>query len=175
MGLKSTSSRYGGLAIALHWSSAVAVILTFAAGFVVADINPQPALLLVHIGLGSIVFLLTLLRLVWWVVGDRNRPASPEGDPAWQKVAARAVHGALYVILVLMATSGIVTVLLSGAIPTVVAGGPVPDLSALAPRLAHGAMSKILLALFAGHVGAALWHQFVRRDHLLARMGVGRA
>jgi cytochrome b561 len=30
-----------------------------------------------------------------------------------------------------------------------------------------------MLALLALHVGAALWHQFVRRDHLLARMGVG--
>ena len=36
-------------------------------------------------------------------------------------------------------------------------------------------MSKLLLVLFVGHVGAALWHQYVRRDHLLARMGIGRA
>ncbi len=36
-------------------------------------------------------------------------------------------------------------------------------------------MSKLLLALLAAHIGAALYHQFVRRDQLLARMGVGRA
>jgi cytochrome b561 len=36
-------------------------------------------------------------------------------------------------------------------------------------------MSKILLALFVMHVGAAIYHQVIRRDHLLARMGVGRA
>lgn len=43
------------------------------------------------------------------------------------------------------------------------------------PRVAHGIMSRILLLLFVAHVGAALFHQFVRRDHLLARMGLGRA
>jgi cytochrome b561 len=36
-------------------------------------------------------------------------------------------------------------------------------------------MSKILLALLVLHVGAALWHQLVKRDQLLARMGVGAA
>jgi cytochrome b561 len=36
-------------------------------------------------------------------------------------------------------------------------------------------MSRILLALFVLHVGAALWHQVVKRDRLLARMGVGAA
>ena len=36
-------------------------------------------------------------------------------------------------------------------------------------------MSKILLALFVLHVGAAIYHQAIKKDHLLARMGVGRA
>ena len=75
----------------------------------------------------------------------------------------------------LMATSGIMTLVLSGAIPAMLSGAPVPDFSELVPRVAHGVMSKLLLALFAAHVGAALYHQFVRRDRLLARMGVGRA
>jgi len=35
-------------------------------------------------------------------------------------------------------------------------------------------MAKIILALFVVHVGAAFYHQIIRRDHLLARMGVGR-
>jgi cytochrome b561 len=31
----------------------------------------------------------------------------------------------------------------------------------------------VLIALLAGHIGAALWHQFIRHDRLLARMGLG--
>ena len=177
MSTKSSSTRYGSVAIAIHWSSALAVILAFAAGFVVADIAPpeqQVPILLAHIALGSTVFALTVLRIVWWLVADKQ-PLPPAGEPRLQQIAAKAVHGAFYVLLVLMAASGIATLILSGAMPALLSGGPVPDFDQLLPRLTHGLMSRLLLVLFIGHVGAALWHQFVRRDHLLARMGVGRA
>ena len=177
MTAKSTSTRYGNVAILIHWASALAVILTFAAGFVVADVAPpaqQGPILISHIVLGSTVLLLTLLRIVWWAVADRQ-PQAPADQPSWQVRAAQLVHLGLYALLLLMASSGITTLILSGALPTILAGGPVADFSALIPRIAHGVMSKILLALFVVHVGAALWHQFVRHDHLLARMGVGRA
>jgi cytochrome b561 len=165
------------VAIAIHWASALAVILTFVAGFVVAETLPPgqgAPILLLHIALGLIVFALTMLRILWWMFADKH-PKAPAHQPAWQVRAAQAVHLGLYVLLVLMASSGITTLILSNAVPTLLAGGPVPDFSELIPRVAHGIMSKILLALFVMHVGAALYHQMVKRDHLLARMGVGRA
>jgi len=175
MSLKSTPSRYGSVAIAIHWASALAVVLAWIAGFVVANVLPTgqgAPLLLAHITLGLIVFALTLLRLLWWLAFD-HRPAEVGGQPHWQSLLARGVHITLYALLLLMATSGIMTLILSGAIPTLLAGGPVPDLSTLIPRVAHGIMSRILLALFVLHFCAALYHQFIRHDHLLARMGVG--
>jgi cytochrome b561 len=177
MTIKSSPARYGSVAITIHWASALAVILTFAAGFTVGEVLPAgegATLLLVHIGLGLTVFVLTLLRIVWWLVADKH-PAPPANQPGWQRMTATAVHFALYAILVLMATSGIMTLVLSGAVPTLLAGGPVPDFSELIPRIAHGVMARILLALFVLHVGAALYHQLIRRDRLLARMGVGAA
>ena len=177
MAVKSTSNRYGSVAIAIHWSSAMAVILTFVAGFVVAETVPPgqgAPILLLHITLGLLVFALTVLRILWWLLADKH-PRAPADQPRWQIWAAQAVHLGLYVLLVLMASSGITTLILSGALPTLLSGGPVPDFSALIPRIAHGVMSKILLALFVMHVGAAIYHQVIRRDHLLARMGVGRA
>lgn len=177
MTVKSTRERYGSVAITIHWASAAAVILAFAAGFSAANIVPPEraaAVLLAHICLGLIVFVLTLLRIVWWLVADRH-PAPPADQPAWQRRAATSVHVLLYVMLVLMATSGITTLILSGALPTILAGGPVPDFSGLIPRIAHGIMSRVLLLLFVVHVGAAIYHQAIRRDRLLARMGVGRA
>ena len=177
MAVKSTSNRYGSVAIAIHWSSAMAVILTFVAGFVVAETVPPgqgAPILLLHVTLGLIVFALTVLRILWWQLADKH-PRAPADQPRWQIWAAQAVHLGLYVLLVLMASSGITTLILSGALPTLLSGGPVPDFSALIPRIAHGVMSKILLALFVMHVGAAIYHQVIRRDHLLARMGVGRA
>ena len=174
MSSKSTSTRYGSVAIAIHWSSAIAVILTWLVGFSVANLAQQPVLLLVHIALGTLVLLLTLFRIGWWAFADKH-PKAPADEPQWQVRTAQAVHLLLYVLLVLMASSGITTVVLSGVIPTLVAGGPIPDMSELIPRVAHGIMARIILALFVLHVGAALYHQVIRRDHLLARMGVGRA
>lgn len=175
MSSKSTPTRYGSVAIAIHWSSALAVVLAFAAGLALTNAEPAPAALLVaHIGLGSSVLLLTLLRIVWWLVADK-RPALPANQPKVQQLAAKIVHALLYVILILMATSGITTVVLSGAIPAMMAGVPVPDFSELVPRMAHGIMSKLLLALLVAHIGAALYHQFIRKDRLLGRMGLGPA
>src|SRR3569623_3699554 len=175
MSIRSTPTHYGSVAIAIHWSSALAVILTFIAGFVVAETLPPgqgAPILLAHITLGLIVFALTILRIVWWLVADKH-PKAPADQPWWQVRTAQAVHLGLYVLLVLMASSGITTLILSGAVPTLLAGGPVAAFSELVPRVAHGIMARILLLLLVVHVGAALWHQLVRRDHLLARMGVG--
>jgi cytochrome b561 len=47
MGLKSTSTQYGSVAIAIHWTSAIAVVLTFIAGLVLANAAPVPVPLLV--------------------------------------------------------------------------------------------------------------------------------
>ncbi len=177
MSLKSTPTRYGSVAVAIHWSSALAVILTWCAGFAVANVvapAQQGPILIAHITLGTIVLLLTLLRIVWWLVADKH-PDAPAGEPGWQVRTAQLVHLGLYVLLILMASSGITTLILSGAVPSILAGGPVPDFSELIPRIAHGVMAKIILALFVLHVGAALYHQLIRRDHLLARMGVGPA
>ena len=74
-----------------------------------------------------------------------------------------------------MASSGITTLILSGAMPAIIAGTALPDFSELVPRIAHGIMSRLLLVLLAGHIGAALYHQFIRRDRLLGRMGLGPA
>jgi cytochrome b561 len=38
----------------------------------------------------------------------------------------------------------------------------------------HGIVAKLLMLAIALHIGAALYHQFVRRDGLLSRMGFGR-
>jgi cytochrome b561 len=83
------------------------------------------------------------------------------------------VHVALYVVVLMSAASGIATIALSGALPAIVGGAGLPDLGAVLPRAVHGIAARAMLGLLALHVGAALYHQFIRRDRLIARMGVG--
>jgi cytochrome b561 len=175
MSLRSSNTRYGSVAVTIHWLSAVLILALFSTGLLAAgQADPEAKLALVrfHVPLGTAVLVLTLLRIVWWWVADR-RPALPADQPRWQKFMAHAVHIALYLVVLLLASSGIATLVLSGALPAIIAGTTLPDLETLLPRMVHGVASKVMLGLLALHIGAALWHQFIRRDHLLARMGVG--
>lgn len=177
MALKSSATRYGDIAIAIHWLTAALIVALFTTGLLASgqtDPAAKLALVRAHIPLGAGVLLLTLLRIVWWWLADR-RPVAVSGLPGWQSFAARAVHIGLYLIVLVAASSGIATIVLSGALPVILAGGLLPDFATVLPRAVHGVATKLMLALLALHIGAALWHQFVRRDHLLARMGIGRA
>jgi cytochrome b561 len=54
-------------------------------------------------------------------------------------------------------------------------GAHLPDSLVTLPTFqAHAALSLLLSALIVVHVAAALYHQFVLKDGLLARMGFGR-
>jgi cytochrome b561 len=177
MSPKSTPNRYGTVAIAVHWTSALAIAATFGLGLMAAgtaDAAVEVTLVRGHIVLGSLVLILTLLRIGWWVWGDR-RPLPVAGQPPTQALAAKVVHYGIYAVILLMASSGIATLVLSGALPAIVAGTALPDFAEVVPRLAHGIMSKLLLGLLAAHIAAALYHQFIRRDRLLGRMGLGPA
>lgn len=177
MSLKSTTTRYGAVAIAIHWTSAIAIVATFTFGLLAAgttEAATEVTLLCGHIALGSLVLLLTLLRIGWWVFGDRH-PSAVAGQPRWQDIASKVVHTGIYVIILLMASSGITTLILSGAFPAIIDGTALPDFSELIPRIAHGVMSRLLLILLVAHIGAAIYHQLVRRDRLMGRMGLGPA
>ena len=91
-------------------------------------------------------------------------------------MAARVVHYGLYAAILVMVSSGSATIILSGANLQLLGAAPLPlpDFTQAPPLTVHGLLARGLIALLIGHIGAALWHQFVRRDRLLARMGVGR-
>lgn len=175
MPLTSTIDRYGSVAVAIHWLSAALIVAALCLGLVAAGtIEPAAKLwvLRLHVLAGGTALLLTVVRVGWWLWADR-RPAPPPGQPVVQLWAARIVHLLLYVAVLVLGASGIGTLGLSGAAAALVAGTPLPDFGGLAPRLAHGVMGRLLLVLLALHVAAALYHQFIRRDRLLARMGIG--
>jgi cytochrome b561 len=53
-------------------------------------------------------------------------------------------------------------------------GEPLPaDFDVYPTFLMHGTLAILLCGLIVLHVTAALWHQFLRKDGLLGRMGFG--
>lgn len=178
MSPKSTLTRYGSVAIAIHWITAVAILGMLISGLAAersTDAASELTLLRGHAVMGVLIGLLTILRIVWWVFFDR-RPPDPAGMSRVQGIAARVVHGGLYLAIVVMLASGIATLILTGANLHLLGAvpPPLPEFGTVLPFQTHDIVSKLLIALLIGHIGAALYHQYIVRDRLLARMGLGR-
>ncbi|MGZ5200266.1 MAG: cytochrome b [Telluria sp.] len=170
--------RYSLPAIALHWLISLLIIGTFTLGLVMTDIpGLTPAKLRYfswHKWAGVTVLALAVLRLLWRL-GHRP-PALPASTPAWQRRAAHWGHGLLYLLIFAVPVSGYAFTLAAG-VPVVYFGViPLPVLfdadPALKPvlRSVHYWLDMTLAAVVLLHVAAALKHQFVDRDGLLARM-----
>lgn len=176
MSWKSSTQRYGGVAIAIHWVSAVAILIQLALGFAAAasDDNATKAdLLRAHVMLGIFVVALTLIRIAWWWI-DR-RPAPLSALAWWQAASERVVRVLLYLLILILGASGIALLALSGAAKLLFFGAarPLPDFAQFPPLAAHAAAATALLGLAALHILAALYHHFWRHDRLLARMWTG--
>lgn len=177
MSLKSSPTRYGPVAVAIHWITALAIFGMLASGLVADNMSDDAAklpLLRVHVIMGVLIGVLTLFRILWWLAFDRH-PQQAAGLSSTQVLASRVVHYGLYAVILVMVSSGLGTVILSGAGAQLFGGAalPFPDFSLAPPFTVHGLVARVLMLLLVGHIGAALWHQFIRRDRLLARMGVG--
>ena len=176
--LKSNPSRYGAVPVTIHWLTAILILMAIITGFRAGgsmDLAAKAAFLRVHIPAAIVILLLTLGRIVWWFFLDK-KPLPVQGSPAWQEWLARAVHLLFYVVILGMVASGIGMIVLSGAGPAIFSGTGVelPNFLQYPPRIPHGIGANLLIALLLAHVGAALYHHFIRHDGLLWRMWYGR-
>lgn len=171
-------ARYHPLHAAIHWLMFLLVIMMLGVGkFVMPGIpvdNPQkPAMLQTHAMIGITIAVLLVVRIV--LLFTAKRPAPADAGNAVLNLVARAVHVLFYVLLLGMVLSGM-GLFQAASLPDVFSGAsPYPsDFFAYPPRIGHGFISTALLALIALHVGAALYHQFILKDNLLARMWFGK-
>jgi len=173
-------TRYHPVIVVLHWVLAIGIMFSLIAGtFMLAETpNSDPAKmngLAIHMGVGIVILLLTLVRIV-----TRLRTQTPdpvEGSSPMLEKLAHAAHGLLYVGVIVMAASGIAMSLAVdlGGIVFFGTGAPLPEnFDDLLPRFVHGLASKGLMALIVLHVLAAIYHQHVLKDGLMSRMGFGR-
>jgi len=166
---------YTTLAKTLHWTVATVLTFVFLSGFAAdsASVPESSGALRAHLAFGLSVGALTILRLAAWLTFDR-RPAPVSHPVVLESVVARTTHILLYIVPLGMVISGVAMVAVSDAAPVIFGGeGDLPRFETLPPRAAHGFGASLLLALLTFHIGAALWHQFVRRDGIMRRMGLG--
>jgi len=177
--------RYIRVAMALHWSLALALVAMFGLGVYMADLPFSPTRLKLynwHKWAGISFLLLSVLRLVWRLM--HRPPALPvaitKAMPAWQNLAHHATHHLLYLLFFVVPLLGWAYSSAAG-FPIVWFGlialpDFVPADKALAELIKplHEQSAMALMALAALHVAAALKHQWIDRDGLLLRMLPGR-
>lgn len=102
--------RYGAVAIALHWLIAVSVLGQIVFGWYLQEIprgTPTRGFYVnLHKSTGLTIAVLILLRLGWRLA--HPPPPLPSFMPAWERVASRISHLALYVCMLVMPSSGYV-------------------------------------------------------------------
>ena len=178
MSLKNTTDRWGGISQLLHWTIAILILSIGAVGLVMGELPRSPKYFWVytaHKSLGLTVLALVLVRIGWRLYAGAPRPVP--GTPRLQALLASATHGAIYLLILALPLSGWIYDSANALRPFRWFGlVEVPKLVAPDEALAasaHGAhewLFWLLMALVAGHAGAALYHHFIQRDATLARM-----
>ena len=171
------NTTYTPIAKGLHWLMAVLILGLLALGLYMSDLPLSPQKLQLyswHKWAGVTVFLLVWLRLAWRVT--HRPPALPEGMSPLMRLAAHAGHAALYGLMIVIPLSGWLMSSAKGFQTVWFGVLPIPDLIGKDKELAHllqemhEALNGLLMFTLAGHVFAALWHHFVRKDDTLRRM-----
>ncbi|MFZ6774283.1 cytochrome b [Undibacterium sp. SXout7W] len=175
---KESPTCYTAPAIFLHWLGAVLIVAGFILGLIMTDIpGLTPTKLKYfswHKWIGVTAFLSVVPRIVWRLT--HTVPALPKEMGRMHQYAAHLAHLALYGLLIAVPISGLlysqaagVAVVYFGVIniPTVLA--PDPQWKVIL-KTVHWILNYLLFSLVALHVLAALKHQFIQRDNLLARM-----
>lgn len=170
--------RYSTPAIVLHWLIALLIVAAFVLGLVMTDIpGLTPTKLKYyawHKWLGVTILALAAGRLLWRL--KQTPPAFPATMSADQVKAAEAGHWLLYILMFAVPLSGYLYTTAAG-VPVVYLGlFQIPSLFDASPawkevlKPVHYWLNMLLAATVAGHVLAALKHQFIDKDGLLKRM-----
>jgi cytochrome b561 len=190
----SGQERYSRVAALLHWAIAAFILFNLGFGFFMEGMPREwkGIILPLHISSGVTVLALTALRVLWRLT---HRPPPLLPAPQWQHLAAHAVHGLLYLLMVGMPLTGIAILSCHPAHPPPGAPGapkvwglietpafsPLQELEPAAQKAAHdqfvtahSVLGWILLAMLVLHVGAALKHQFLDGQPQFRRMGFTR-
>lgn len=161
----------------LHWLTAILVLVAFFYGpggneqrvYSAAKAFDRT----LHETLGLCVLTLVVVRLAWRAFDDR--PVDPPA-PRWMALAAKAVQGALYVLLFAVPLTAITGAWLEGHPLTLLAGIQVQPLLSESHDLGksiatvHTWLGDTILWVAGAHAAAGLFHHFVLRDGVLRSM-----
>jgi cytochrome b561 len=166
---------YDGVAIALHWFTAVLVFVNFALAQT-WDWFAKPTKGLMeqaHMSFGVLLTAAILARLIWrWLPGHQVSSI----EAGWVKLASKGTHYLLYLLLIAEAALGFAFRWGAGRPMAFFGTGIPPMIGEMARPLRrelreyHEWIGWGIITLALLHALAALYHHYVLKDRVLTRM-----
>lgn len=168
-------STYDGVAIALHWATAFLVF----ANFILSQTwdwfaKPTQGLMEdTHMSFGVLLSAVILARIVWRFIPGHRVASLEQG---WVRLASKATHYTLYLLLVAEAVLGFTFRWGAGRSMAFFGTGIPPLIGAIARPLRgelrdfHEWIGWAIFILALLHALAALYHHYVLKDRVLVRM-----
>jgi len=194
-----TPKRYHPIHVTLHWLVALGVFFNLYLGIFVFSQRRRGGFQweTVHIIVGITILVLLLARLVMRFTV--MRPADATAGHKLLDIFAKVVHYGLYLSVLTVTLLGVVFTTQTGQLQSTFTvsqsefNDPPPGFSPPAPgqfpggpggrppgggfrspvRAFHGLVAYLVALLVGIHILAALYHQFIRKDNLFARMWYG--
>lgn len=179
MQTRDNRQKYGLITRLLHWGMAFLIIWQFSGMISSVTLGDEHALTETlsgnHYQVGTALFVLILIRLIWAFINREHRPRPPEGLLGY---AARLGHLGLYVLLLAVPSAALIRAWGSerafAPFGFEIFPARAPDTGIKAATDIgsnfHGELAWVLLVLILGHILMALFHHFVLKDGLLKRM-----
>ncbi|MEQ6124035.1 cytochrome b/b6 domain-containing protein [Pseudotenacibaculum sp. MALMAid0570] len=166
------SQKYSKATILIHWLTAVLIIALFPLGKYMSGISASEKmdLIKIHVILGSIVFVLTLIRSYLFFKSSR-----PEGIKTGSKINDKLavwIHHAFYFLLIGISIAGIVTMMVGGYVDALQTGAAdlIQSKEELMPLKAHGLLATIMILLLVLHVIGVAKHYLITKENTLKRI-----
>ena len=184
---ENNTGSYDAVARSLHWVSALLFIAALTIGLYFATLDYRNNKLdyakfaewiAWHKTFGTAVFLLVFYRLY-----HRFRhppPALPVDMPGWMRMSSHLSHISLYGLIVVLGLTGLVASDIGNYPVRLFELWLLPQTAGENRPLAdeifqiHMILGDVAAGLVAIHIGASLYHHFVVKDQVLARMLNGR-
>jgi cytochrome b561 len=179
--------RYNAVAMLLHWTIALLILIQIGLGWYMNEVLPdhtpaQDQAQDIHVSLGLTILLLVVVRIIVRLAAPP--PPEPPGLPRWERWLINITHSLFYALMLVLPFTGWALISL-GHDPLTLWGIPWPrlpglDFMAHSRPMRHALKSVhtywliwIVFANLALHVAGALKHQFDGRP-VLRRMLPGR-
>mgnify|MGYP001818689008 FL=1 len=195
MALSNTQYNYGSIAKTLHWAVALLFLASYCTvyyrhWFTEKETSENWIALQLHLSVGVTIAVLVILRIVW-----RLSNPQPDDEPGSRlaHLAAHTGHYALYAVMILMPLSGYLgtgvdteffmlfdipkfeSTQLYQLVVTDWMGLTFEEFEAPIDFFHKELMGEYLVwMLILGHIAAAMFHHFVKKDRTLLKMTSGK-